>query len=83
MHFIKHVYSIATTTDWYLPKTGLLAVTGGLWAGITANEAHIRVFGLLVTITVGLTVILINVPKAIQAWKDWIFPSKNEGKCDE
>ena len=83
MHFLKHAQSVIVSTDWYLPKAGIFAMTGGMFTGVMAHETELRVFGLLVTITVGLTVVAINIPKVFKSWRDWIFPNKDKCEADD
>lgn len=78
--FFKHAHGVLYNTDFYLPKTGLVAMTGGLLASAVAHEAELRVIGVLITIIIGVTVILINIPKIIMSWKNWL-DDKNED-CD-
>lgn len=78
-NLLQHAQSVLHTTDWYLPKSGLVAMTGGMLTGAMAHEAELRVVGLIITIVVGITVIAINIPKAMKAWRDWFFPND---KCE-
>ncbi len=46
MHFMKHAQSVIHNTDWYLPKIGIAAMTGGLFTSAVAPRLWLRLLAM-------------------------------------
>lgn len=69
---------IFKNADWIFPKFTLSVMSGSWLVSLISHENEIRVIGLLISLIAGVLLVMMNIPKAIKAWRD-LLEDKDDG----